>query len=198
MIGVLDYGAGNTGSAINAFERIGERITLVKSAREINQVDALVITGVGSFSAAMEKIEPMRAGISDFAASGRPVLGICLGMQVLFEKGEENKETTGLGLMKGRVEKMLFAPKLPHVGWNQVRQVRKTPLFDGMKENEWFYFIHSFACEAENAESVIGTSEYGREFVCAVGEKNVFGVQFHPEKSSSAGQKILENFVKMR
>lgn len=196
MIGVLDYGMGNLGSVSYALARIGARSVVVRTAREIEECSALVIPGVGSFNAAMQELEKLKPAIKWFASTGKPVLGICLGMQVLFERGSEGGSCRGLGLLEGSVRKMRFAPKLPHVGWNNVRAKRKNSLFKGIPNGACFYFVHSYACELAR-ECVLGTTKYGKQFVSAAGKENVFGVQFHPEKSGAAGERLLKNFVEL-
>lgn len=196
-IGVLDYGASNMGSVSYAFDRLEAISATVKSGEEIASCDALVIPGVGSFKAAMLKLEQLRKPIEEFASSGKPIFGICLGMQVLFDEGSEGGSCKGLGLLRGRVEKMSFAPKLPHVGWNQVKVMKSSKLFEGIAKDAYFYFVHSYACKPSSKAEVLGVTEFGASFVSAVEKKNVFGVQFHPEKSGNAGALLLQNFLKM-
>ncbi len=196
MIGILDYGMSNLASVSSAFARLGEKTRIARRPGEISACDALVIPGVGSFAAAMERLAPLRPAIYAFAESGKPVLGICLGMQVLFEKGSEGGEVKGLGLLAGTVEKMGFAPKLPHVGWNQVACKRPSPLFRGLGK-EWFYFVHSYACKPSQEADLLAVTEYGQLFASAAEWENVFGVQFHPEKSGEAGGRLLKNFSEM-
>ena len=196
MIGLLDYGGSNLASVSSAFARLGAKTRIVRRPGEISACDALVIPGVGSFNAAMERLAPLRPAISAFAESGKPALGICLGMQVLFEKGSEGGDVKGLGLLSGSVEKMGFAPKLPHVGWNTAVAVRESPLFRGLGK-EWFYFVHSFACKPSRESDLLAVTEYGQLFASAVERENVLGVQFHPEKSGAAGERLLKNFLEM-
>lgn len=196
MMGILDYGMGNLGSVRQALERIGSQAKVVGRKGEIAACDALVIPGVGSFNAAMKKLYAFQGEIKEFAYAGRPVLGVCLGMQVLFERGSEGGNCSGLGLLEGNVEK-LRARKLPHVGWNQANAKAGSKLFEGVAKDSWFYFVHSYACNPYNKREIAATTDYQETFVSAVESKNVFGVQFHPEKSGTTGEKLLKNFSEM-
>lgn len=196
MIGILDYGAGNLGSVSYAFRRINAQSKIVRTGAEIRKCDALVIPGVGAFKAGMKGLKPVKKAVVEFIKTEKPVLGVCLGMQLLFEKGTENGSTAGLAILKGSVEKM-NAPKLPHVGWNQVKQKRKSRLFAGIKNNSYFYFVHSYACVPKKPECVVGATKFYVEFASVVEQGNVFGVQFHPEKSGRIGEKMLKNFCKI-
>ncbi|MFH1200446.1 MAG: imidazole glycerol phosphate synthase subunit HisH [Candidatus Micrarchaeota archaeon] len=196
MIGVLDYGQGNLFNARNGLLRAGaKRVGVVKTSRGILESDALVIPGVGSFSTAMARLAPLREAILEFSLQKRPLLGICLGMQVLFEEGLEGGRTKGLGLLRGTVRKLVGAPRLPHVGWNTVLAIGEGRLFAGIRNNPQFYFVHSYAAAGVGENAISGMTEYGRPFVSAVESGNVFGVQFHPEKSAGAGARVLGNFV---
>ncbi len=203
MIGVLDYGQGNLYNARNGLRRAGaKRVKVVETRSEIDKCSALVIPGVGSFSEAMKKLEPLRSCLREFVGEGKPLLGICLGMQVLFEEGEEGGKTVGLGLLAGSVRKLRGASKLPHIGWNSVLSnkragVPESLLWKGLPENPFFYFVHSYAGVPVEESVIIGRTEYGKKFVSAVQRRNVFGVQFHPEKSGKNGEKVLANFVEL-
>jgi len=193
-IGIVDYGAGNLASVSAAFARLGVFSTIVSTAKTIEACEGIVIPGVGAFRPAMRRLTKLRKPIEDFTSSGRPLLGICLGMQVLFEEGCEGGPCKGLELLEGKVEKMA-ALKLPQVGWNSVELTRRCELFKGISRGEWFYFVNSFACAPRNKREVIGVTDYFGEFASVVQKRNVFGVQFHPEKSGRAGQNLLENFA---
>ena len=194
-IGVLDYGAGNLASARQGLERAGATTAIISKENELAECDALVIPGVGSFNAAMRRLAPLREGITAYAEDGGFVLGICLGMQVLFDEGAEGGQTLGLGLIPGSVEK-LDAKKLPHVGWNTINQKKPSALLDGL-DGEWFYFVHSYACTPACKSDVLSTTNYENKFTSSVQRGNVAGAQFHPEKSGAAGRKMLENFITM-
>ncbi|WP_169779904.1 imidazole glycerol phosphate synthase subunit HisH [Campylobacter curvus] len=200
MIGIIDYGAGNLQSVINAFEKLNLSAQLVRNAEELVKFERIILPGVGAFGEAMKKLKSanLDEAIKDFVASGRPFLGICLGMQLLFEKSSEFGEHAGLGLLRGEVVKFDDAKfdeplKVPHTGWNVINFVRETPINRGLKKSEYLYFVHSYhvVC-GENA--VLGSSEYGYKFTSAVAVDNVFGFQPHPEKSHDTGLKILQNF----
>ena len=198
-IGIIDYGMGNLGSVSCALDRLGIKNIFVQKEKELADCDRIIIPGVGSFNAAMNNIRMLglESGIKNFAAQGKPVLGICLGMQVLFMQGTEGGITRGLGLLKGTVEKLAFAPKLPHTGWNNVLSLKESRLLKGIKNNSWFYFVHSFACKPALQDCILSVTEYGKQFVSIVEYKNIFGVQFHPEKSGRTDAILLNNFCKM-
>ena len=200
MIGIIDYGVGNLFSLRSSFEAIGEEVFVSGEAERLKQADRLVLPGVGAFGDAAAKLR--QSGLDVFvkeqAAAGKPLLGICLGMQLLFEKSMEYGEHPGLGLLKGQVVPMegeLPANlKIPHIGWNGLKfQQPQCPLFQYLKEGDCVYFVHSFyakGCE----DSLAATAEYGKELTAAVAKGNVFGCQFHPEKSGKVGRAILKAF----
>jgi len=199
MIGIVDYGAGNLASVRNAFERLDHDATVVTEPGGLAGVERLILPGVGSFRRAMEMLNSggWTAPLRDYAAAGRPLMGICLGMQLLFERGEEDGSTAGLGLIAGDVTRLQPAPgfKVPHVGWNSLTQQRPHALLAGLKPQVDFYFVHSYHCVPRHDGDVIAQSDYGGAFVSGVAHDNVAGVQFHPEKSQPMGLKILENFA---
>jgi len=200
MIGIIDYGVGNLFSLRSSFEAIGEEVFVSGEAERLKQADRLVLPGVGAFGDAAAKLR--QSGLDVFvkeqAAAGKPLLGICLGMQLLFEKSMEYGEHPGLGLLKGQVVPMEgeLPPglKIPHIGWNGLKfQQPHCPLFQYLKEGDYVYFVHSFyakGCE----DSLAATAEYGKELTAAVAKGNVFGCQFHPEKSGKVGLAILKAF----
>lgn len=196
LIGILDYKLNNVASVAAAVKRTGREPTLICSAEQIAACDALVLPGVGSFAQGMKALTPLAPAIRAFAQSGKPLLGICLGMQMLFQTGTEGGETAGLGILKGRVEKLTNAPKLPHMGWNTLDRTKPDcPLWNGLGERAWAYFVHSYAARPTNAAIIAATTTHGEPIVAAVQQDNVFGVQFHPEKSAADGQQILDNFL---
>ena len=207
MIGIVDYKMGNLASVINAFAKVGADTTLESDPAKLNQYDKLILPGVGAYGDAMEHLRAngMDAAVIDFAASGKPLLGICLGMQLLFESSEEfakdENGTQGLGLIPGKVvafdEKKFDHPlKVPHMGWNELFQQQKTALFKGLDKDFYLYFVHSFHAVCDD-QYVIGKTHYGYEFVSAVQNGNIYGIQPHPEKSHENGLKIIENFAKL-
>jgi len=198
-IAILDYGMGNLRSIEKGFEKVGFDARIIGNGEEIKPYDALVVPGVGAFGDAMRNLE--RSGsdkaILDYVASGKKVLGICLGMQLFFEESEEHGLRKGLGIIKGRVERLPGNVKVPHMGWNIVLIKKICPIFHKIQSGSRFYFVHSYYCKPNDESCVIATTPYGVEFASAVNKENVWGVQFHPEKSSTSGLKILENFGKM-
>jgi glutamine amidotransferase len=194
---ILDYGMGNLRSVEKALGHVGARATIGASADEARAADGLILPGVGAFPRAMERIRATGLDrlLAERAAAGTPILGICLGMQLLFERSEELGGAQGLGLLPGAVT-LLDAPglKVPNIGWAPVRWERESRLAAGIETETPFYLVHSFVVRP-NAEDLLGTAEYGERFACAVERANVFGVQFHPEKSSAAGLSLLANFA---
>lgn len=199
MIGILDIGMGNLRSVQNAVHQNGFDPVVVNAAAEFDDLTHLILPGVGNFSAAMPEIETraLRQPILDFAASGRPLLGTCLGMQLLMGGGEEGGIHAGLGLIPGRVARLTGEGlRVPHVGWNVLNIARPHPIFEGIKKGRDFYFVHSYAavCEVEN--DLLGSTEYGGPVTAVVGRSNVVGIQFHPEKSQVNGLRMIENFCR--
>ena len=203
MIGIVDYNMGNLASVINAFAKVGADATLESDPSKLNQYDKLILPGVGAYGDAMEHLKEngMDDAVIAFAASGKPLLGICLGMQLLFESSEEFGETKGLGLIPGKVvafdeSKFDHSLKVPHMGWNELFQQRETALFAEMDQDFYLYFVHSFHAVCDD-KYAIGKTHYGYEFVSAVQNGNIYGIQPHPEKSHENGLKIIENFAKL-
>jgi glutamine amidotransferase len=194
---VLDYGMGNLRSVEKALERAGATVDRTSNPEALSVADACVLPGVGAFPRAMERIGSLGldTAIKDGVAGGLPVLGICLGLQLLFESSLEQTETEGLGLLRGTVEPLPSdGRKVPHIGWAEVSWTKESGLIEGIASGEAFYFVHSFAVVPDRSD-VLATANYGEQFVCAVERGSVAGVQFHPEKSSRAGLRLLENFV---
>jgi imidazole glycerol-phosphate synthase subunit HisH len=197
-IGIVDYGMGNRRSVEKALEHVGARASITSDPTELRAADGLVVPGVGAFPRAMENLR--RLGLDDLIGErlddGVPVLGICLGMQLLFDSSVELGGAEGLGLLPGRVAALAAGDlKVPHIGWNLVRFERTSPLTAGLPDECAFYHVHSFAPEPAEPGDVLGRSEYGSPFVSVVARDPLFGVQFHPEKSSAAGLRLLENFA---
>jgi glutamine amidotransferase len=191
---VLDYGSGNLRSAQRALERVGAEVEVTSDARAADAADGLVVPGVGAFAACMAGIDSVggRAVVTEWAAAQRPLLGICVGMQVLFDQGvEHGVQTDGLGVLRGRVEQ-LQAPVLPHMGWNTVAPPEGSRLFDGLSD-ERFYFVHSYA--VHDTDGLVTAATHGERFVAAVENGSVSATQFHPEKSGDAGAHLLENWL---
>jgi imidazole glycerol-phosphate synthase subunit HisH len=195
-VAVVDYGMGNRRSVEKAFEHVGAEVRVTGDHAAIQDADAVVVPGVGAFPEAMRRLS--EAGLDDVirerASHGTPVLGICLGMQLLFEASAEHEGAAGLGLLPCEVT-ALEAPKLPHIGWNRVALERPSGLTAGLGEAAAFYHVHSFVCRPREDGDVVGRGEYGERFASIVERANVAGVQFHPEKSSRDGLALLANFV---
>ena len=201
-IAVVNYGMGNLASVSRALETSGGQAVVTDSPAEIASADAVVLPGVGAFGRAMEELAKRKLldPIKEFASTGKPLLGICLGMQVFFEESEEAPGKKGLGLLPGRVRRFPNRElRIPHMGWNEVKcQISnsKCQIFEGIKNGSYFYFVHSYFCEPTSADSVIARTEYGESFASAAAEGNLIGVQFHPEKSHRDGLRFLANFVR--
>ena len=195
MIAVVDYGLGNLGSVLKAFRHVGAPAELTGDPAVLRRADALVLPGDASFGAAIGEIRErgLEKPIRDAAAEGRWVLGICIGMQLLFEESEEHGRHHGLGLLAGRVRRLPTGLPVPHMGWNRLRWARPHALLDGVAPGGHVYFVHSYFCEPA-AELVVATTDYGQDFAAIVGRDNILGVQFHPEKSQAAGLRLIENF----
>ena len=195
MIAILDYGSGNLRSALRAFETTGKKVFLTSDPERAATADALVVPGVGAFASCMNGLLKVNGDqvIQNRKASGKPTFGICVGMQVMFTTGLEHGTTNGVGVVPGTIEK-LTAPVLPHIGWNTVRIEGTSTLFQGIA-NESFYFVHSYATKSTVAKAKAFTNYYG-EFLAAFEDESVCATQFHPEKSGSAGLKLINNWVK--
>jgi len=197
MISLLDYGAGNVRSVINALEKLGETVKIVTSGDDITNAERLVFPGVGSFGSMIQILQekkyfdPLRA----YLGSGKPFFGICLGLQALFERSEEAPELAGLGVIPGEVKRFDVALSVPHIGWNGIKVKQPSRIFHGMGGNEEFYFVHSYHVVPASADPVLTTTDYGYEFVSAIQKKNIIATQFHPEKSGKEGLALLENFL---
>jgi glutamine amidotransferase len=192
-VAVVDYGMGNLRSVCNALREVGADPSLVTSPGEGGRADHLVLPGVGAFGRGMERLAPFSSWIRERMGEGARVLGICLGMHAMFEGSEEAEGVRGLGLLAGRVERVPTRERLPHMGWNYVRRVRDSPLFQGL-EGGHAYFVHSYH-PVPSEEVVVAVSDYGTEVCAAVWKENLFGTQFHPEKSGLFGLRVLRNFL---
>jgi glutamine amidotransferase len=196
-VAVVDYDAGNTLSVTRALEKVGAKADLTPDPERVLAADAIVLPGVGAFGDCMRKLRErgMDEACRDAFHSGKPFLGLCVALQVIFEASEESPGVAGLGLMPGRVVR--FAGdglKVPHIGWNELSLVRDHPVLDGL-DGEAFYFVHSYFPEPGETRDLIGETEYGARFCSAAGRENLVAVQFHPEKSSGAGLNLYENFL---
>ncbi len=202
MIAIIDYDAGNIKSVEKAIQYLGEKAVITRNRKEILEADGVILPGVGAFGDAMEKLHryELVEVIRESVAQGQPFLGICLGLQLLFESSEESPGVEGLGILPGRILRLPAESglKIPHIGWNNLHFPRKGRLFEGLDEGTFVYFVHSYYLEAKDPEIVTATAEYGTQIHASVESGQVFACQFHPEKSSEAGLKILENFIRNR
>lgn len=209
MIAIVDYGMGNLRSVHKGFERMGFPATVTHDAKVIEKAAGLVVPGVGAFQKAMENLRGLKlvGPIAEFIESGKPFLGICLGLQILFSEGEEFGVHKGLGIFQGRVVRFPFSTpgsplagnclKVPHMGWNTVRIVKDVAALKGIEDGAYFYFVHSYYPVPEDGEIVATLTEYGLEFVSSVSRGALFACQFHPEKSQAVGLTVLRNFARL-
>lgn len=196
-VAVIDYDAGNTLSVTRALEKVGARVDLTSDPERVRDADAVVLPGVGAFGDCMKKLEErgMDVACREAFRSGKPFLGVCVALQVIFDDSEESPGAAGLGLLPGSVRRFKGGDlKVPHMGWNELRLVRDHPVLDGL-DGEDFYFVHSYYPEPAEPADLVGESEYGGRFCAAAGRENLVAVQFHPEKSSRAGLRLYENFL---
>ncbi|HLG00964.1 MAG TPA: imidazole glycerol phosphate synthase subunit HisH [Acidimicrobiia bacterium] len=198
MIAVVDYGIGNLRSAEKGLVHLGADARLTEDADEIRAADAVVLPGVGAFGACMRALTDARldAPVLEAAEAGKPLLGICVGMQMLFDGSEESPGVGGLGLIPGMVRRLHDGLVLPHMGWNTVAIRAGSRLFDGIDPPAWLYFVHSYAADPADSAVVAGTTEYGGDVVVAVEAGTIWATQFHPEKSGATGLAVLANFVR--
>lgn len=198
MITILDYQMGNLRSVAKAIEKVGEMPQLVDTPEAVLQAEKLIVPGVGGFPACMAALKErgLEDAIQEYIKSGRPYLGICLGMQILMEESEEFGKHAGLGIFKGKVVRFAgnLNLKIPHMGWNSLEFPKTSKLFADVKPGAYVYFVHSYFCVPKKKKFISATSDYGYSFAAAFEQDNIFAVQFHPEKSQKVGLKILENF----
>ena len=202
MLAVIDYGAGNLRSVLHALKHLrATDMRLARQPHELEGAEKIILPGVGAFGACMEQmreqdlVEPLK----DALAAGIPYLGICVGMQMLYEVGEEMGEHAGLGILGGRVVRFPRSVdrKVPHMGWNQLNVRRESELLKGLDKENYVYFVHSYYCAPTDADTVVASVDYGLEFAAFVQQGNIYGVQFHPEKSQQVGLRILANFLRI-
>jgi glutamine amidotransferase len=198
-IAIIDYGVGNLRSVEKAFTAQGLSAIVTSDEKRLRAADRLVLPGVGAFAACMNGLR--KRGFDELvveaAKAGRPILGLCVGLQMMFEEGLEFGAHRGLELMPGKVIRFPAGVRVPHVGWNQVAIRQDHPLFRGLPDQSFFYFVHSYHIETSDASCVLGETEYGLRFPSICGRDNVIGVQFHPEKSQAAGLRLLSNFASL-
>ena len=198
MIKIINYRAGNLQNLKNGIEAAGHQAEIADSPDELVGAEKIVLPGVGAFGHAMDNLT--RYGFDGYLKNPPPhvqILGVCVGMQLLFRAGFEHGETNGLNLLPGEVRYMRADLKIPHIGWNQTNLLDDDPLFEGIPDKSWFYFVHSYSCVADNKEDVLGEFEYGQRYTSIVRKGNIRGVQFHPEKSHDSGIRLLSNFCSL-
>jgi len=202
MIAIIDYGMGNLRSVAKALESVGARVIVLSNKKDIFCAEKLVLPGVGAFSDAMQELKKrdLLDSILEHIQNGKPFLGLCLGMQLLFEKSEEAKGVKGLSIFKGEVKRFKKSSlKVPHMGWNQVKFSKvKSGIFKGIDDDSYFYFVHSYYARPRDKSIITGTTDYGLDFASSIQKDNIFAMQFHPEKSQKTGLKLLRNFMEMR
>ena len=198
MVAIIDYKMGNLHSVQKACARVGLRAKLVTRAEEIPKAKAVVLPGVGAFGQAMQHLrsQGLIRALKNFAFSGKPFLGICLGMQLLFEESKEFGINKGLGILTGKVIPFSKNIKVPHMGWNTLNILKRHPFLRGIKNHSYMYFVHSFYCVPNKRELLLATTEYNKDVAAMVGKDNIFAMQFHPEKSQDVGLKIYENLAR--
>ncbi len=202
MIAIIDYDAGNIRSVEKALLLLGQEVKITSDAKEIQTADKVILPGVGAFGDAMENLKSrgLDTVIHQVVEQGTPFLGICLGLQLLFERSDEAPGVDGLGILKGEIVRIPAAEglKIPHMGWNSLHLSHNGRLFEGIKEGSYVYFVHSYYLKAQDEEIVKASTKYGVNIHASVEKDNVFACQFHPEKSSEVGLQILKNFVKVQ
>ncbi len=199
MIKVIDYGAGNLSSVMNALDRLKAEAEIATKPEDLENAEKIILPGVGAFGKGMEKLREngIEATLTQKISEGIPFLGICLGFQMLFEESEESPGIKGLGIFKGNVRKFRKAEKIPQIGWNRIEILREGRLFRGIENMEFVYYANSFFPRPKDSELIAAESEYGERFCAAIEKDNIFGVQFHPEKSGTVGLKITKNFLEV-
>lgn len=197
MIAIIDYGMGNLRSIQKGLELVGGKTVITSDPKVIENSDALVLPGVGAFEDATKNIKKLRKSILESVKNQKPILGICLGLQLLFTESEEGGPFKGLDLIKGRVVKLPSKVKIPQIGWNQIKIIKNNRLTKRIKNGSFVYFVHSYVPIPDDEEVIVAKTDYGLEFPSIVSKNNIFGTQFHPEKSGDVGLNILKNFVEL-
>lgn len=193
-VAIVDYGVGNLLSLKFALEKTGMKAKIVAPTQTLKDADAIALPGVGNFSAAAKTLEPVKEELVNIVKSGTPILGICLGLQLYFESSEEGPGQ-GLAFFKGKDIRLVGQVKIPHMGWNTIQKVKENELFEGVNDGAFVYFVHSLYPVPTDKEIVCTQTEYSQTFTSAIASKNIYGTQFHPEKSGDVGLKILKNFA---
>lgn len=196
MIAIVDYGLGNLMSIYNALVRVNGVPEIVREPGGLAEADGVVVPGVGAFGSCMEQLSRFGDSLSDVRKAGTPMLGICIGLQVLFEKSQESPGARGLGWISGQVMRLPDGVNIPHMGWNNLSIKKPLELLDGVENGDMFYFVHSYHCLPEDRSVIAATTDYGTDVTAIISKENLTATQFHPEKSGQKGLRILENFVR--
>ncbi|MFB3765346.1 MAG: imidazole glycerol phosphate synthase subunit HisH [Methanotrichaceae archaeon] len=196
MIAIVDYGMGNLFSIYNAVNHIAGEPVIVREPEELKGADGVIVPGVGAFGKCMERLSRFEPALLDVLNNGTPVFGICIGLQVLFERSQESPGANGLGWLKGDVIKLPDGVTIPQMGWNSLSIKRRIDLLDGIEDGDMFYFVHSYYGKPQDKLVIVATTEYGADVTAMISRDNLAGTQFHPEKSGPKGLRILENFVR--
>jgi glutamine amidotransferase len=196
MIAIVDYGMGNLFSIYNATKRVGGNPRIVQEPAALREADGIIVPGVGAFGKCMEHLLRFQDALTQAFEAGKPLLGICIGLQALFEESDESPGARGLGWIKGRVVRLPEGVMIPQMGWNSLSIKRRVDILEGIEEGDMFYFVHSYHCVPEDRSLVAATTEHGADVTAVVARDNLSATQFHPEKSGEKGLDVLENFVR--
>jgi glutamine amidotransferase len=196
-VAVVNYGVGNLRSIRKGIEKSGVQVKVTHNSTDIRSADAIVLPGVGAFAPAVKNMEPIADVVAEAMNDGTPILGVCLGLQLLFTRSSEGGSIKGLDFISGEVVKLPESVKTPQMGWNTINFTKSHPLLDGVKDHSYVYFVHSYYPQPTDPDVVVATTEYGVSFASMVAKKNLFATQFHPEKSSKTGLVMLKNFVRI-
>jgi glutamine amidotransferase len=196
MIAIVDYGLGNLRSIYNALARVNAAPEIVREPEDLTRADGIVVPGVGAFGRCMERLSRFGDPLSDFLKAGTPMLGICIGLQVLFEESQESPGARGLGWISGQVVRLPEEVNIPHMGWNNLSIKKSVDLLDGVENGDMFYFVHSYHCVPKDRSVIAATTDYGTDVTAMISKDNLTATQFHPQKSGQKGLRVLENFVR--
>jgi len=196
-VAVVNYGVGNLRSIKRGLEKSGANVEITHSPKDLRSSDAIVLPGVGAFAPAVRNLAPIADVVAEEMKNGKPILGVCLGLQLLFTRSSEGGSIRGLDFVSGEVIKLPETVKIPQMGWNTIDFAKSHPLLEGVKDHSYVYFVHSYYPQPSDPEVIVATTEYGVRFPSLVAKKNLFATQFHPEKSSKTGLTILKNFVRI-
>jgi len=197
QVSIVNYGVGNLRSVKRGLEKSGAKVLITHNSKDLSESDAIVLPGVGAFAAAVKNLAPLSGVVKQSAEDGKPLFGICLGLQLLFTRSNEGGSTDGLDLISGDIVKLSDSVKTPQMGWNTVDIVQSHPLLEGVQNHFYAYFVHTYVPYPSEQKVIVATTEYGVRFPSVIAKQNLFATQFHPEKSSKTGLAILKNFVKI-